>query len=101
MELIQELENIDQFSYATEVLLVRMKLDEAKGATIVLKDYETLAKYIYKDHSLPFAFVNSTYQPKCFAAFGRVQVFVAGKFLQGFFELKRRWQGMIFVDIFC
>ena len=56
MGLIQELENIDQFSYATEVLLVRMKLDEARGATIVLKDYETLAKYIYKDHSLPSAF---------------------------------------------
>lgn len=55
-KLIKELEIHDQFSYATEVLLVRMKMDEAKGATIVLKDYETLAKYIYKDHSLPSSF---------------------------------------------
>ena len=56
MGLIDDLENLDQFSYATEVLLVRMKLDEARGSTIVLKDYETLAKYIYKDHSLPSSF---------------------------------------------
>lgn len=56
IQLIEQLENLDQFSYATEVLLVRMKLDEIRGSTIVLKDYETLAKYIYKDHSLPSSF---------------------------------------------
>ena len=56
VNLIEKLENLDQFSYATEVLLVRMKLDESRGSTIVLKDYETLAGYICKDHSLPSSF---------------------------------------------
>ena len=55
-ELISNLEKYDQFAYATEVLLIRMKEDEKEGKTITLKDYETLAKFIYKDHSLPSAF---------------------------------------------
>ncbi len=56
IKLIKELETYDQFAYATEVLLVRMKLDESRGSTIVLDDYESLAGYIYKDHSLPSSF---------------------------------------------
>ncbi|HEX8277656.1 MAG TPA: patatin-like phospholipase family protein, partial [Segetibacter sp.] len=55
-DLISDLEKLEQFGYATEVLLVKMKLDESDGFTIRLKDYETLAKYIYKDHSLPSLF---------------------------------------------
>lgn len=55
-KLIKELEQYDQFAYATEVLLVRMKMDEARGSTIVIEDYELLAKFIYKDHSLPSSF---------------------------------------------
>ncbi len=54
--LIKELVKLDQFSYATEVLLVKMKWDEENGKTIQEKDYENLAKFIYKDHSLPSAF---------------------------------------------
>jgi hypothetical protein len=54
--LISELDKLEQFGYATEVLLVKMKVDESNGLTIRLKDYETLARYIYKDHSLPSLF---------------------------------------------
>lgn len=52
-DLIKKLEQYDQFSYATEVLLLRFKLDEKNASPVTTNDYETLARYIYKDHSLP------------------------------------------------
>lgn len=52
----KELENFNQFAYATEVLLVKMRMDEDEGKTLQLSDYHKLALYIYKDHSLPSAF---------------------------------------------
>jgi predicted acylesterase/phospholipase RssA len=55
-KLYQELEHNDQFAYATEVLLVKMKMDEDAGIKLKLEEYQKLAKYIYKDHSLPSAF---------------------------------------------
>jgi predicted acylesterase/phospholipase RssA len=51
--LCQDLVAKDQFAYATELLLSRLKLDQNLRKDIPLKDYETLAKYIYKDTSLP------------------------------------------------
>src|SRR5690349_13836041 len=55
-KLYRELEHHSQFAYATEVLLVKMKLDEEGGETLELRDYQKLALYIYKDHSLPSIF---------------------------------------------
>ncbi|CAN5692836.1 hypothetical protein BH11BAC3_BH11BAC3_08640 [soil metagenome] len=55
-DLYKELEKSDQFAYATEVLLAKMKLDEDKGDMIPLKDFQKLATYIYKDQSLPSSF---------------------------------------------
>jgi predicted acylesterase/phospholipase RssA len=52
----KELENLDQFSYATEILLILIKEKEKQGHTFSLKDYHNLAKYIYKDSSLPSGF---------------------------------------------
>ena len=52
----KELEYFNQFAYATEVLLVKMRMDEDEGKTLQLSDYHKLALYIYKDHSLPSAF---------------------------------------------
>lgn len=52
----KELEHYNQFAYATELLLVKMKLDEEEGNTLKLADYQKLALYIYKDHSLPSMF---------------------------------------------
>src|SRR3954451_5867747 len=52
-KLMKELEINDQFAYATEILLRKMKEDEAGNNSIGLKDYQTLVKYTYKDHSLP------------------------------------------------
>jgi predicted acylesterase/phospholipase RssA len=53
MNLCRELEAKDQFSYATELLLIKMRLDENLKKTSPLTDHQRLAKYIYKDHSLP------------------------------------------------
>ncbi|MES2894061.1 MAG: patatin-like phospholipase family protein [Bacteroidota bacterium] len=55
-ELYLELEKHDQFAYATEVLLAKMRLDEDGGEMISLKEYHKLTNYIYKDHSLPSSF---------------------------------------------
>ena len=55
-KLYLSLEQTDQFAYATEVLLVKIKMDEDAGKIIPLKDYQTLAKYIYKDSALPSSF---------------------------------------------
>src|SRR6187402_342246 len=55
-ELYLELEKQDQFAYATEVLLAKMRLDEDAGEMISLKEYHKLTNYIYKDHSLPSSF---------------------------------------------
>jgi predicted acylesterase/phospholipase RssA len=55
-ELYLDLEKYDQFAYATEVLLAKMKLDEDAGEMISLKEYHKLTNYIYKDHSLPSSF---------------------------------------------
>ena len=54
--LCKELETIDQFAYATEILLILIKEKEKAGNTYSLKDFQTLAKYIYKDYSLPSSF---------------------------------------------
>jgi predicted acylesterase/phospholipase RssA len=51
-----KLEHADQFAYAAEVLLVKLKMDEEEGKTLVLGDYQKLSQYIYKDHSLPSSF---------------------------------------------
>ncbi len=55
-QLLKELEVNDQFAYATEILLRKMKEDEEQKISITVKDYQTLAKYIYKDSSLPSSF---------------------------------------------
>lgn len=59
-ELYQQLEKMDQFAYATEVLLVKMRQDEKesnqKPAEQLKAEYEKLARYIYQDHSLPSNF---------------------------------------------
>jgi len=54
--LYKELEKLDQYAYATDVLLAKIKQDEEDGKPISLKEYQTLVKFIYKDHSLPAAF---------------------------------------------
>ena len=55
-QLRKELEGLDQFAYATEILLIVIRKQERAGHTFSLKNYHTLAKYIYKDHSLPSSF---------------------------------------------
>lgn len=59
-ELYELLEKMDQFAYATEVLLTKMRLDEKDGvrktAAELRAEYEKLARYIYQDHSLPSHF---------------------------------------------
>ncbi|WP_207494981.1 patatin-like phospholipase family protein [Aridibaculum aurantiacum] len=59
-ELYKLLAKMDQFAYATEVLLAKMRQDECEGrgksAGELAKEYEVLAKFIYKDHALPSHF---------------------------------------------
>lgn len=55
-ELCTDLEKNDQFAYATEILLRIIEDEEKTGNTYSLKNYQKLAKYIYKDHSLPSSF---------------------------------------------
>ncbi|MFT3825146.1 MAG: patatin-like phospholipase family protein [Chitinophagaceae bacterium] len=55
-KLYEELEHHDQFAYATEVLLVKMNMEEDNGVLVPLKEFQKLATYIYKDHSLPSSF---------------------------------------------
>ena len=52
----KELQRNDQFAYATEVLLKKMHLDKENGIPTPLTEFQSLAKYIYKDHSLPSSF---------------------------------------------
>ncbi|MEO7991398.1 MAG: patatin-like phospholipase family protein [Chryseolinea sp.] len=54
--LYKELEEWDQFAYATDVLLAKIKQDEKEGNPISLSEHQKLAKFIYKDHSLPSSF---------------------------------------------
>jgi len=54
--LYKELEAWDQFAYATDVLLAKIKQDQADGKPDSLSDHQELAKFIYKDHSLPSTF---------------------------------------------
>ena len=54
--LVKDLERNDQFAYAAEVLLKKMHLDKENGTPTPLKEFQTLAKFIYKDHSLPSTF---------------------------------------------
>ncbi|MGC4037194.1 MAG: hypothetical protein QM764_14645 [Chitinophagaceae bacterium] len=56
VKMYKELEHYSQFAYATEILLIKIKLDEDNGNAIKLADYQKLALYIYKDHSLPSLF---------------------------------------------
>lgn len=51
--LTAELEALDQFNYASEILLEQITMAESVGIPVPLKDKQTLAKYIYKDQSLP------------------------------------------------
>ncbi|MES2850132.1 MAG: patatin-like phospholipase family protein, partial [Bacteroidota bacterium] len=51
-----DLESFDQFAYATEILLILLDKKKEANHTTSLKDHQTLAKYIYKDHSLPSSF---------------------------------------------
>jgi predicted acylesterase/phospholipase RssA len=53
LELCVKLEELDQFSYAADVLLKKIKQDEQLGVQTTLDEYQRLSKYIYKDHSLP------------------------------------------------
>ena len=55
-KLYRELEKKDQFAYATEVLLRKMSLDESEGVMIQPEEFQKLARFIYKDHSLPSSF---------------------------------------------
>ncbi|MBS1510068.1 MAG: patatin-like phospholipase family protein [Bacteroidetes bacterium] len=55
-DLYKNLEGLDQFSYATEILLVKMEMDEADGKLARLKEFQKLAGFIYKDYSLPSSF---------------------------------------------
>jgi predicted acylesterase/phospholipase RssA len=55
-QLCKDLESLDQFSYATEILLIIINEEEKEGILTPLKTFQTLAKYIYKDHSLPSTF---------------------------------------------
>lgn len=55
-QLCKELEILDQFAYATEILLIIIRQEEKAGKIFSLKNYQTLAKYIYKDQSLPSSF---------------------------------------------
>ena len=51
-----DLERIEQFSYATDILLTIMAQNKEDGIPTSLKEHQTLAKYIYKDQSLPSSF---------------------------------------------
>ncbi len=55
-ELYLELEKMDQFSYASEVLLRKIRMDSESGIGTSVQEHQKLAKYIYKDHSLPATF---------------------------------------------
>lgn len=52
----KELEKNSQFAYATEVLLKKMQKLKEQSIKVPLEDYQKLALYIYKDHSLPSTF---------------------------------------------
>ncbi len=51
--LLKELEVNDQFAYATEILIRKIKEDEERKLPITPKEYQMLAKFLYKDTSLP------------------------------------------------
>jgi len=55
-QLYEDLEELDQFAYAADVLLKRINQDESNGTPLSINDYQKLAKYIYKDQSLPSSF---------------------------------------------
>lgn len=55
-DLCSALEAIEQFSYATDILLTRIEQEKKEGLAPKLSDYQKLAKYIYKDQSLPSTF---------------------------------------------
>ncbi|HEY3403633.1 MAG TPA: patatin-like phospholipase family protein [Ohtaekwangia sp.] len=55
-KLYKDLEEWDQFAYATDVLLAKIKQDQTEGKPECLADHQKLAKFIYKDHSLPSSF---------------------------------------------
>lgn len=55
-KLYEELVEWDQFAYASEVLLTKLKQDQDAGKSVKLKEHQKLANLIYKDHSLPSSF---------------------------------------------
>ncbi len=55
-KLCKDLVMVDQFDYASELLLIRIRQDRDRGIHVSLKDYQDLAKYIYKDNSLSARF---------------------------------------------
>ena len=54
--LLKDLEKLDQFGYASEILKGEIETDEKGGKDVPLGMHHTLVKYIYKDQSLPSAF---------------------------------------------
>ena len=57
----KNLEHNNKFAYATDVLLLKMKMDEDRCTPLKLKDYQkNWHFYIYKDHSLPSILFIST-----------------------------------------
>jgi predicted acylesterase/phospholipase RssA len=55
--LYEELERLDQFAYAAEVLLFKMSREEQPpDPKLSFQQQQRLIKYIYKDHSLPSAY---------------------------------------------
>jgi predicted acylesterase/phospholipase RssA len=54
--LCESLVSIDQFDYASELLIIKIDQDEAAGIKPSLSDCQDLVKYIYKDNSLSSQF---------------------------------------------
>ncbi|WP_428663061.1 patatin-like phospholipase family protein [Runella sp.] len=55
-ELCKKLVKLDQFGYASEVLLAKLVLKESLGEPASLEEQQNLVKYIYKDPTLPASF---------------------------------------------
>ena len=51
-DLYEGLIKYEQFGYATEILLLKMEENERTGKPIILKDYQELARNVYKDTTL-------------------------------------------------
>jgi predicted acylesterase/phospholipase RssA len=54
--LVDELQKLDQFGYASEILQRQTQSRKLQGRQVGLSMYHTLVKFVYKDQSLPSAF---------------------------------------------